>query len=969
MSKKIINGFLFVALIIFSYNSFAQNFKKETAKNDPMNAVIYTLDNGLKVYLSVNKDEPRIQTYIAVRVGSKNDPKESTGLSHYLEHLMFKGTTHYGTMDWNKEQSYIKEIEHLYEVYNHTTDKVERAKIYHQIDSVSYIASKYAIPNEYDKMMSMIGSQNTNAFTSNDMTVYQEDIPSNELERWAKIQSDRFTNPVFRLFHTELEAVYEEKNMNMANDGRTVYEKMYAALFPNHPYGQQTTIGTIEHLKNPSLTNINKHFSTYYVPNNYCIAMSGDFDINQAINIINKYFGQIPSKQVPQFTFPKEEPITSVKTVDVYGLDAENLTIAYRIYAGTGSKEVMMAQMIDAVLNNGSCGLIDENLIQKQLCQRANSGVNDLNDYSAFMLSGTPKQGQSLEQLKDLLLKQIEILKSGNWDESLLTAAINNWKLSRMKQLESNSSRAMDMASCYLAHRNWQDCVDEIDNMSKITKKEVVDFANQLFKDNNYVVVYKHQGAQRDVQKVEKPPITPVVMNRDYESDFFKEVKNMSVNNIEPSFVNYDKDLQHGNMKSGNEILYVNNKQNNRFDISFEYSYGYACDKKAQIINTFGGKLESKNMKQSEIKKQMYDLACQYSISIQDDKAYVSISGLSDNFEKALKIVEDIINNPSIEKTTVDNSIKDMQKRRKDAKANQNSCASALYSYGSYGKDALKYTLSNDEINSITPDEITSYVKTMTSYPSRVLYYGDMSLSDLTKVLNKNHKTHKSSKVLPKIQYRDKQQTPENKVIFVNYDAKQSLCRQYTTTDVFDINKQPYVDLYNEYFGGSMNSIVFQEIREKRSLAYSAAAYYVKPNRKDLHYQNLSHIGTQNDKLIDALNAFNDLFDNMPVSELNFNLAKQNLLSQYRTNRTTKMNIIWSYLDDENYGLKENPSKSEYNKLQTMTLDDVVNFNKQYIKNRPRLTVILGNEKEVDFNGLSKFGKLQKLTLEDIFGY
>jgi predicted Zn-dependent peptidase len=482
MKKHIIKGLVLVALIIFGYNSFAQNFKKETAQNDPMNAVIYTLDNGLKVYLSVNKDEPRIQTYIAVRVGSKNDPKESTGLSHYLEHLMFKGTTHYGTMDWNKEQPYIKEIERLYEVYNHTTDKEQRAKIYHQIDSVSYIASKYAIPNEYDKMMSMIGSQNTNAFTSNDMTVYQENIPSNELERWAKIQADRFTDPVFRLFHTELEAVYEEKNMNMANDGRTVYEKMYAALFPNHPYGQQTTIGTIEHLKNPSLTNINKHFSTYYVPNNYCIAMSGDFDINEAINIINKYFGQIPSKQVPQFTFPKEEPITSVKTVDVYGLDAENLTIAYRIYAGTGSKEVMMAQMIDAVLNNGSCGLIDENLIQKQLCQRANSGVDDLNDYSAFMLSGTPKQGQSLEQLKDLLLKQIEILKSGSWDESLLTAAINNWKLRRMQQLESNSSRAMDMASCYLAHRNWQDCVDEIDNMSKITKKEVVDFATSYLK-------------------------------------------------------------------------------------------------------------------------------------------------------------------------------------------------------------------------------------------------------------------------------------------------------------------------------------------------------------------------------------------------------------------------------------------------------------------------------------------------------
>ncbi|MDY6325945.1 MAG: pitrilysin family protein, partial [Bacteroidales bacterium] len=580
MKRNIITTLLLAVICLLTFSSNAQNYHKETYQNDPMNVIHYTLDNGLQVYMSVNKDVPRIQTYIAVRVGSKNDPAESTGLSHYLEHLMFKGTSNFGTLDWAKEQVQLKEIERLYEVYNHTTDPAKRKAIYHLIDSVSYEASKYAIPNEYDKMMSMIGAQGTNAFTSTDMTVYQEDIPSNELERWLKIEGERFANPVFRLFHTELEAVYEEKNMNMANDSRTVFEKMNEALFPNHPYGTQTTIGTIEHLKNPSLTNINKHFDTYYVPNNYCIAMSGDFDPEVAIKLIDKYFGKIQPRYIPDFTYVKEKPIRQVKVVDVYGLEAENVRIAFRIDAGTGSRDVLLAEMVDAVLMNGSCGIIDENINQKQLAQYAASGVGDMNDYAYFQLVGMPKQGQTLEQLKDLLLQQIEVLKSGNWDADLLTAAINNRKLSDMTSLESNSNRAMKMAFAYLAHQSWQDVLNETENMSLVTKEDVVDFAKRMFKNNNYVVVYKRQGEQRDVQKVDKPEITPVVMNRDVESTFLKEVKNMKVNPIEPVFVDFNKDMQKGRA-NGNEVLYVKNTDNGRFNLVYRYNYGYRYDKKA----------------------------------------------------------------------------------------------------------------------------------------------------------------------------------------------------------------------------------------------------------------------------------------------------------------------------------------------------------------------------------------------------
>ena len=252
-------------------------YKYETVKGDPLDTKIYTLDNGLKVYMSVNKEKPRIQTYIAVRVGGKNDPSETTGLAHYFEHLMFKGTEQFGTSDYTAEKPMLDEIEQLFEVYRQTTDEKERAAIYHRIDSVSYEASKIAIPNEYDKLMAFIGADGTNAFTSKDMTVYVEDIPSNQIDNWARIEADRFMHPVLRGFHTELETIYEEKNMSLTQDNRKVFEAIDNALFPNHPYGKQTVLGSQEHLKNPSITNVKKYHDEWYVPNNMAICVAGDF--------------------------------------------------------------------------------------------------------------------------------------------------------------------------------------------------------------------------------------------------------------------------------------------------------------------------------------------------------------------------------------------------------------------------------------------------------------------------------------------------------------------------------------------------------------------------------------------------------------------------------------------------------------------------------------------------------------------
>ena len=958
-------------MLLVGGSAMAQKYEYKTFDNDPLGVREYTLGNGLKVFMSVYKDAPRIQTYIAVRAGSKNDPHETTGLAHYLEHMLFKGSHQLGTTDWEREKVELQKIENLYEVYRRTTDERRRSEIYHQIDSISYVASTIAIANEYDKSMTAIGSEGTNAFTSNDYTMYVENIPANQLEAWAKVEGDRFPNLVLRLFDTELEAVYEEKNIGMAQDNRRVNETMMAALFPHHPYGQQTTIGTIEHLKNPSMKNIREYHAAYYVPNNMCIAMAGDFNPDEAIKIIDKYFGSWVPGTVPSFTKVKEEPITSPIIRLVNGQDPESLTIAFRIEEGNGSRDALLAQAMEMVLNNGSCGLIDLNLNQKQLCLGAYAGTYTLNDYAAFMLGGRPTQGQTLGQLRDLLLEQLDLVKQGQFDESLIEASINQLKLQIMKQAESNNSRASQMAYAFVEHRNWGDVCKEIDELAKITKKDIVDFANRICKDNNYVIVYKHQDTPDPVTKVQKPAITPIYVSRDTESPFLAQIKAdaAKAKPIQPVFVNFKKDLRKGKTANGSEVLYVKNVENGIFNLQYYFDFGSTADKTIDLAADLVEYLNTDKHTAEQLQEEFYKLACSWNLSVGGETIVVGISGLAENMEKAMALVEEIMATCQPSDEALQMLVERLIKSRTDRKTNQRAAFSALNSYGIYGEQYIKETTESDaKLRSYTAQQLTDAIHNLFSYKHRVLYYGPLTIQEATAVVNKIH-TVKPTKDIPTNKIFHPQATTENQVLFVNYDAKNTYVTEYFRGEQFNAAMVPNVNLFNEYFGGSMNAIVFQEMREKRSLAYSASSYYTYRNRKDGWFFDIANVITQNDKFFDALNAYEDLFNDMPQAEANFKLAQDALLAGTRTDRTTKFAIISNYLYCEKLGLKEPLNKQNFAAYQKMTMSDLMNFQKQYIKGQKKSYLILGKESEIDFNKLAKFGKVKKLSLDEIFGY
>ena len=466
----------------------AKEYKYESVNGDPMQTRIYTLDNGLKVYLSVNNEEPRVTAHIAVNTGSKNDPAETTGLAHYLEHLMFKGSKQFGTTDYAKEAPLLQKISDLYEEHRALTDPAARKAKYHEIDSLSQLAAQYNIPNEYDKMMSAIGSVGTNAYTSYDVTCYVENIPSNEIERWCLLQSDRFQNMVMRGFHTELEAVYEEKNISMTKDGRKSTEALMRLLFPTHPYGTQTTIGTQEHLKNPSQVNIRNYFNKYYVPNNVAICMAGDLNPDSTIALIDRYFGTWkPGTDTAPRTFAPLPPLTSPKDTTVLGHETEHILLGWRL-DGASSLQNDTITMVDMLLSNGDVGLIDIDLNQKMKVLGAGSGIWDLKDYSLFIFQGTPNEGQTLEEVRDLLLAELEKIKRGNWDEKLRHGIVLNTKLEQLKALDNNRARVSNMVDSYINGTPWAQQVQQVDRLAHLTKADIMKWVEEQLA-NGYVRV------------------------------------------------------------------------------------------------------------------------------------------------------------------------------------------------------------------------------------------------------------------------------------------------------------------------------------------------------------------------------------------------------------------------------------------------------------------------------------------------
>jgi zinc protease len=945
----------------------AHNF--ETVKDDFLDVKKHTLSNGLTLFLSVNKDEPRIFTNIAVRAGSKHDPAETTGLAHYMEHMLFKGTSKIGTIDWEKEKEYLDHISELYELHRQTKEPEKKKDIYREIDRLSNEAAKLSAPNEYDKLASSVGAQKTNAYTWVEQTVYVNEIPSNELERWMELESERFRMMALRLFHTELETVYEEFNITQDNDYRKVNKVVRSELFPRHPYGTQTTIGEAEHLRNPSHVNIQRFFQTYYVPNNMAIVLAGDFNPDEAVQWAEQYFGGYEANDFPPFTYEEQPPIEQPVVKEVFGKEAPYVQLAWR-GGSAQSKDMLFYLMISNLLYNDKAGLLDIHLNQQQKVLNASAYHLQHEDYSIFSLYGRPRGDQSLEEVAELMLEQIDKLKAGAFEDWLLEAIHNDMQLERYTIAESNQARVSALTNSYVLGISWPDFLEQLEDIKKITKEDIVAFAKENLGDN-YVMAKKQQGEDPSVIKVEKPPITAIPLDRSATSDFGRSFLAKKGDRLSPVFVDYEKAIQQLDLDNGIRINRVKNPHEHLFRLDFIFEMGKANDLQLPIALTYLPYLGTSHYSPSELQQRLYRLGLSIDYYAGLERSYVSISGLEKSAEEGFALLEHLIKEAQPNAVALENVKADILTKRENAQQNRNFILrNGLLNYGKYGSlSPLSYKLKASELQQVQPEALITQIRQLFDYQHEVYYYGENDISFVSQLLMRHHKVNTPLKAVPEAKNFDAVGNPQNQVFVMDFPIVQTDVLMISKgTPQFDLEEYLYSNIYNDYFGYGLSSVVFQEIRESRALAYSTYAMNESPSRKDRPHFLKAYVGTQPDKLQEAIGAMHGIIKDMPMAESQLEHARQSILKKIESERVTPGRQFWEYKKNLDRGLRGDIRKELYAFIQDLKPEALLDFQMERIRNRQFNFMLLGDLKKLDMDYLSGIGPVKEISLEDVFG-
>ncbi|MCB9289454.1 MAG: insulinase family protein [Lewinellaceae bacterium] len=941
----------------------------ESIPGDPLEVQIFTLRNGMKVYMSVNPNEPRVYTNIAVRAGSKHDPPETTGLAHYMEHMLFKGTSRIGALDWEREAKYLEEISELFERHRQAEEQEERARIYREIDRLSFEAAKLVAPNEYDRLANAIGARDTNAYTWVEQTVYVNDIPSNELERWIQLESERFRMMALRLFHTELETVYEEFNIGQDQDMRKANNAIRKALFPNHPYGTQTTIGSAEHLKNPSQARIQEFFRTYYVPNNMAVILSGDFDPETAVRLAEQYFGTYRPSPAPPFEYAGQPSAEGPVRREVFGQQAAYVDIGWR-FGGARTNDPLMLTIIRELFYNYQAGLLDLNLNQKQRLLSSHAWVWAYEDYSAFGLYGKPREGQSLEEVEALLMEEVDKLKQGDFEDWLLEAVIRNLRLTDIKGSESNRSRVDMMAQAFILGIDWARMAGRFDFWESLKKKDITDFANQHFTDN-YVVVYKKQGDDPNVIKVEKPPITPVALRRDAVSEYGKSFLAHPPARLEPRFAPFEELISRKELQSGLWLDHVHNKDNEWFRLDYIFEIGKIHSRLLPVALAYLPYLGTSRYPAAALQQEFFRLGLSFDISSSPEFSYLTISGLDESLGEGLQLLEHLLSEVQEDGQALRNIIGDILSKRANVRKNRRYVLrNAMGNYARYGQDSpLNFRLSKEELLRLEPEQLVSQIRRLNSFEHRLHYYGPRPVKEVEAAIRRHHRAPERLSPVPAPRDFPQLPTEQNEVLFLDFPIVQADVMMISRgTPQFNLEEHLMREFYNEYFGYGMSSIVFQEIREAKALAYSTYAYYGSPNQKSKAHYLEAYVGTQPDKLQDAIPALSSIIESMPLVDSKAEQARQALLLRLESERITPSRAYWEARAAQRLGFGHDLREDLYRHLQNSTVQHLADFQQQYVKGRAFKYLVLGSRKYIDWEFLESIGPVRELTEEEVFG-
>lgn len=937
----------------------------------------YVLPNGLKVFLQEDRTQPNAVGAVIVKGGAKCDPADATGIAHYFEHMMFKGTDSIGTIDFPSEKIYLDSIAIAYDHLGATTDAVEREAIQRRINQLSVKAADYAIPNEFDRLVSHFGGTGLNAFTNDDNIVYFNTFPGEKTQLWLELYAHRFINPVFRLFQSELETVYEEKNMYADFSFTAIFEKWQEVAYPNHAYGTQTVLGSAEHLKNPSLSKMQAYFDTYYVPNNMALAMTGNFDIEEVKPWIEATFGAWESKPAPVFP---EFPIHEFSGVEKHKVRLTPIRVGAFIYQGVPSshEDAMKLEILSEILSNSAeTGLLDELRSDRKL-MASEVMLESKVDLGSITILYIPKiVGQSMNKAEKLVMAKIDQVKQGDFDDRLFEIAKVEMKKSFYENMEDPRYKLYSLIEVFNNNQTWEEYVEEQMSIDNITKQDIVDVANKYFTDN-YAILRSRTGFPKK-DKVKKPGFDPIIpKNSEAESVYAQQFKAKDTVDIEPLYMKVgmvgedelsEKDVLKAKWNDKVSYFHGHNPINNIFKIQFKYGIGrrqndlmpYAC----MHLNELGTSTKD----QKEFNKQMQLLGASFYATSDNNTFTIMLEGLEENYDATIALFSEFISDLKPNDDKIKILYSDIKQERRIEKKSASDKISYLFDYSRYGDESIGIKRkSAKEIKKLRSQNLINALLGGLQYELQVMYTGTQSPESIrtslvstplvSKVGNEGH----FNDFIP---YAD---VNEPTVYYIDDPkALQSQIYIWTPGAPLGEDKRIQSNVFNEYFGGGMEGLVFQEIREFRSLAYSCFGRYLLPNNKRAGTMFVCGLSTQADKSEEAIDVFLSLLKDMPQKPERVENIKNAMTKSVNASRSSFRAAPSSVASWELMGYEEDPKIKALDYVNSaFSFDDIIDFHQNDVEKDNVVICIVGNMKTIGKDNLDKYGKVKALKVKDV---
>ena len=946
-----------------SYQSQAEDLNALKVKE-------YRLENGLTVWLNEDHSQPKVFGAVVVKAGAKDCP--DTGIAHYFEHMMFKGTDRIGTLDYESEKVLLDSIAMKYDELAMTEDTAARARLQKEINELSIRSSEYVIPNEFNRLINRFGGSGLNAATSYDATIYFNTFSPQYMVQWAEINSERLINPVFRLFQSELETVYEEKNMYGDFIGGQVMDTLMARYFGPHPYAYPI-IGSTKNLKNPRLTEMHKFFEDYYVASNMALILSGDFDAQQVMPILEKAFSRIRSGNAPKQEKVMLPPFNGRETMKVkFPIPfIKAMGLGFRGVSANHEDQVALNIAVNLLNNANGTGYLDKLMVEHKLMGAL--AINEsMNEAGILAVAIMPKLLiQSYSSAEKMVWDEINRVKNGDFSDEMFNSLKLEQKRQYASSLENIDSRATIMMNLFSQGKSWNDYLNEVARIESITKEDVVRVAQKYF-SNNYLCVTKSTG-KYPKDNLPKPAFSPVVpRNADASSSYAKQLEKIPEQQVAPRIIDFEKDVKTSKLTPLVTLYTTPNPLNDIFTLNISYGIGALEQPELMQLTNYLQLLGTESLSFEQFRSRLQSIGSTLAFDVTPDAFVMKVTGFDNHIDETMKLVGDFIRHAKADDKKLRQIVDDAKVSEKAFFKSGDNVASALLEQVKYG-DQSRYLrkLSLSQIKKLKGKDMLAIYDKVRSVQCDLHYCGTLPVEKVIGTIRQHLPLERTTVASNSPYYRELKQYDRPTVFFIDMpDMAQSIVYGYVKGDPVDDKASRHASrLFSVYFGGDMSSLMFQEIREFRSFAYRTSGRYQLPNHahKGTAGSFTAMLSTQSDKTLDALGVLDSLIREMPLKPERVEAVKQTLVNRINNDYPPFRNLSEKVASARMEGFDHDPAEEFLRDIATMDMQDISRFYREQISGRPVVYVIAGNRKHIDMKKLAEYGTIIKVKKKDIY--